>query len=121
MNIRLVNKTILLSKEGYDPFIDYLKGVSILFVILAHCLPLQEYILFSLWGAQAVPLFLLVQVFHSYKKGVGYISVSYDLKKLFHRIFKPFLLLVVIQLLLLIFFQQKNPIVPIKNAILSGG
>lgn len=108
MNIRLVNKTILLSKEGYDPFIDYLKGVSILFVILAHCLPLQEYILFSLWGAQAVPLFLLVQVFHSYKKGVGYISVSYDLKKLFHRIFKPFLLLVVIQLLLLIFFPTKE-------------
>lgn len=121
MNIRLVNKTILLSKEGYDPFIDYLKGVSILFVILAHCLPLQEYMLFSLWGAQAVPLFLLVQVFHSYKKGVGCISVSYDLKKLFHRIFKPFLLLVVIQLLLLIFIQQKNPIVTIKNAILSGG
>lgn len=121
MNIRLVNKTILLSKEGYDPFIDYLKGVSILFVILAHCLPLQEYILFSLWGAQAVPLFLLVQVFHSYKKSVGCISVSYDLKKLFHRIFKPFLLLVVIQLLLLIFIQQKNPIVTIKNAILSGG
>lgn len=68
MNIRLVNKTILLSKEGYDPFIDYLKGVSILFVILAHCLPLQEYILFSLWGAQAVPLFFLYKCFTLIRK-----------------------------------------------------
>lgn len=121
MNIHLVDTTIFLSKEGYDPFIDYLKGMSIFFVVLAHCLPLQEHILFSLWGAQAVPLFLFVQVFHCYKKGVDCISVSYDLKKIFHRIFKPFLLLVVIQLLLLIFIQDNNSIVTIKNAILSGG
>ena len=27
-----------LKTEGYDPYIDYLKGVSIFFVVLAHCL-----------------------------------------------------------------------------------
>lgn len=47
-----------LKTEGYDPYIDYLKGVSIFFVVLAHCLPMQNCLLFSFWGAQAVPLFL---------------------------------------------------------------
>lgn len=61
---------ITLQKEGYDPFIDYLKGVCIFLVVLAHCLPHTEYILFPLWGDQAVPLFLLIQVFHAYKHGV---------------------------------------------------
>lgn len=110
-----------IEKKGYDPFIDYLKGVCILFVVLTHCLPLQEYMLFSLWGAQAVPLFLLLQVFHTYKKGVDNISLSYDFKKLYHRIFKPFILLIVIQLTLLIFVKQHSPNTTIKSAILSGG
>ena len=62
--------SITLQKEGYDPFIDYLKGVCIFLVVLTHFLPHTEYILFPLWGDQVVPLFLLIQVFHAYKHGV---------------------------------------------------
>lgn len=98
-----------------------MKGVCILFVVLTHCLPLQEYMLFSLWGAQVVPLFLLLQVFHAYKRGVNHISLSYDFKKMFHRIFKPFILLIVIQLILLLFLKQHSLITTIKSIILSGG
>lgn len=58
-----------LKTEGYDPYIDYLKGVSIFFVVLAHCLLIYNCLLFSLWGVQSVPLFLLIQTFHVHKKG----------------------------------------------------
>lgn len=112
---------VRLNKDQYDSFIDYLKGVSILFVVLAHCLPLQNYILFSLWGAQAVPLFLLIQVFHAYKRGKIDISQYYNLKKLFQRIILPFLLLVFIQVALLIIFSDADLLFILKGVIYSGG
>ena len=111
---------IPIKKDGYDPFIDYLKGVCILFVVLTHCLPKQEYILFSLWGAQAVPLFLLIQVFHAYKKGIEQVQLSFNLKKLFHRILKPFLFLLCIEVVLLSIYRQDFVSV-LKGAILAGG
>lgn len=82
--------------SGYDPSIDYLKGVSILWVLMTHCIPypVQDALLFSLWGAQAVPLFFIIQVFHSYKKGFDSVSVSFA--KLWKRIIWPFLLTTII-------------------------
>ena len=61
-----------LNKNGYDPFIDFIKGFCILSVILTHSLPTacQDCLLFMLWGGMAVPLFLLIQVFHAYKAGL---------------------------------------------------
>ena len=55
---------IAFNKHGYDPFIDFLKGVCILFIILTHCFPeyLIEYTQFDLWGRTAVPLLILLQV-----------------------------------------------------------
>ena len=47
----------------------------------------------SLWGDQAVPLFLLIQDFHAYKYGVDKAVKMPNFVKLFNRIFKPFLLL----------------------------
>lgn len=85
--------TILqLQHEGHDPFIDYLKGLSILFVVLNHCLPSEftEKTLFCIWGSTAVPLFLLIQVFHAYKNGISHVTISYN--KIWHRVVWPFLL-----------------------------
>ena len=81
-----------LSKTDYDPFIDYLKGICIVFVILTHCISrqLETYSLFCLWGAMAVPIFLLIQVFHAYKKKP--LCHNLRLVKLWHRIVLPFLL-----------------------------
>lgn len=93
--------------SGYDPQIDFLKGVSILWVLLTHCIPydVQDKILFCLWGAQAVPLFIIIQVFHSYKKGLENVSLSIKkLKKLWNRIIRPFLITIgVIYVLYLIY------------------
>ena len=113
-------KVILLNKEGYDPFINFLKGISIFFVVLTHCLPAQQYLLFSLWGSQAVPLFLLIQVFHAYKKGTpNKMSVS-SLKKLYKRIVLPFLILLFVQSLLMLISGHEF-IDIIKDAMFSGG
>lgn len=83
---------VSLKRNGYDPFIDFLKGICIVFVLLNHCMPssLQQYTLFSLWGGNAVPIFLLIQVFHSYKQGI--LSSKVNFSKLWNRIIKPFLL-----------------------------
>lgn len=58
------------NKTGYDPFIDFLKAFSIFSVILAHNLPtfLWDYCQFRLWAGMQVPMFILIQVFHAYKK-----------------------------------------------------
>lgn len=112
---------IQLRTNQYDPFIDFLKGICILFVVLTHCLPLQDNILFSLWGDQAVPLFLLIQVFHAYKKGNIDIVHYYNFKKLFHRILLPFIILLVIQIFLVCFFSKKDLLSILKSTILAGG
>lgn len=112
---------IELRTNQYDPFIDFLKGVCILFVVLAHCLPLQDNILFSLWGAQAVPLFILIQVFHAYKKRNIDIVRYYNLKKLFHRILLPFIILLAIQVFLMYLLSGKALPSILKSTILSGG
>lgn len=82
---------VMFKRYGYDPFIDFLKGLCIVFVILTHCIPEQvkSYILFDLWGVAAVPLFLILQVFHTYKKGINTVSIHFY--KIWKRIIKPFL------------------------------
>ena len=83
---------IAFNKHGYDPFIDFLKGVCILFIILTHCFPdyLIEYTQFDLWGRTAVPLLILLQVFHSYKKGLEASVIS--IRKIWSRVAWPFFL-----------------------------
>ena len=80
-------------KNEYDPYIDYLKGISIIFVVWTHCIPRDELscILFPFWGDTAVPLFLLIQTFHCYKRGT--ISKMPSFKKLWKRIILPYLIL----------------------------
>lgn len=82
---------IIFNRYGHDPFIDFLKGVCILFVIFSHCFPhkFAVYSLFFVWGTPAVPIFLIIQIFHTYKKGFDNITPNYT--KLWYRILKPFL------------------------------
>lgn len=80
-------------KNEYDPFIDYLKGICIIFVVWTHCIPRDELscILFPFWGDTAVPLFLIIQTFHCYKKEAKLPSIY----KLWKRIILPYLVLMV--------------------------
>lgn len=98
----------LLSKKGYDPFIDYLKGVCIIFVIMTHCTTstMQHDILFCLWGDMAVPLLLMLQVFQTYKKGLS--EVKINIRKTWDRIFFPFLLAELIAVAGLLLLSKGN-------------
>lgn len=88
--MRNAEEIVVLKKDGYDPFIDFLKGVCIVFVIINHCFPpkIDHYTLFAVWGKSAVPLFLMIQVFHAYKNGL--FGVNFNLNKIFKRVIFPF-------------------------------
>ncbi len=87
------NNIILLKRDEYDPFIDFLKGICIVLVILTHCIPytIKRDLFFYLWGKPAVPIFLIIQVFHAYKKGVNHVKRA-NYEKLWQRIIKPFII-----------------------------
>ncbi len=76
--------------KGYDSFIDFLKGICILLIILTHCISpeLKLAIGFPFWGSLAVPIFLIIQVFHFYKKGVD--EAKTDFSKVWRRVARPF-------------------------------
>lgn len=63
-------RIIVLQKDGYEPFIDFLKGVCIILVIITHTIPyeIEHYSLFEIWGRTAVPIFLIIQCYHVFKK-----------------------------------------------------
>ena len=85
----MAERSLTFSKTGYDPFIDFLKAYSIVCVVIAHILPatFYKYILFQVWGDMQVPMFVLVQVFHAYKKGIKQVVKWTSILK---RIFIPF-------------------------------
>lgn len=96
-----------LKKDGYEPFIDFLKGLCILFVVIQHSIPavLHHYSMFAIWGRLAVPIFLLIQVFHTYKKDVG---GKLNCKKLWKRIIRPYLFVqfIILSLSLFVFHNS---------------
>ena len=80
------------SKIGHDFSLDFVKGLCILLVLLHHTTgqAFHETSLFFVWGYPAVPLFLLIQVFQTYKK--GYETNRWGLTKIWNRAVMPFLL-----------------------------
>ena len=85
----MTSKVLIFNKTGYDPFIDFLKAYSIICVVIAHILPVHfyKYALFEVWGDMQVPMFVLIQVFHAYKKELKPIL---NWQKLLKRILLPF-------------------------------
>ncbi|MFI3288595.1 MAG: acyltransferase [Rikenellaceae bacterium] len=115
----------ILKKDTYDPFIDYVKGLSIICVVLTHNLPLivRKFSLFEFWGKQAVPIFLLMQVFHTvryFSNGSHTLRDYFDFGKLFKRIIFPFALLILAQLLCY-FMTGDLTLKMLKYFILHGG
>ena len=116
---------LVISKNGYDPFIDFLKGVCIIFVIVNHCMPekIMEYSGFIFWGVSAVPIFLIIQVFHAYKKGL--ITSRPKYKKIWNKIAWPFLISEIIICVAFIFKLHHTQLSEISgditNWIKSGG
>lgn len=78
------------SKEGYDLSLNFVKGICILLVLIHHTtgLTFHQESWFFAWGYPAVPLFLLIQVFHSYKNGFDGNRVRWG--RIWMRAFFPF-------------------------------
>lgn len=82
-----MQKIITFNKVGYDPFLDFIKAYAILAVLLGHTFPFLDDTGYFLWYGMQVPLFILVQVFHVFKKE----NYKLNLYQLFKRIFVPFI------------------------------
>lgn len=106
----------------HNKFIDALKGYAILFVLINHTLPLyiKQLILFDLWGGQAVPLFLLIQVFHSYKYGLDKIK-PINWKKVFFKLISPFILAESIIVLAISITEQIPLLTCVERCVRSWG
>lgn len=115
---------ITLKRQGYDPFIDFLKGYSIVCVIINHCMPtdLMDYSAFFFWGVSAVPIFLIIQVFHAYKQCTVH---SAQFAKIWKRVAWPFLLTQIIIFAALTIknqnFHLNNIVCNLSALIKSGG
>lgn len=81
-------QSIPFNKTGYEPFLDYIKAFAIICVLIGHTFPYLSVIGYGLWAGMQVPLFVLVQSFHSLKKP----EVKLNWPKLFWRIICPWLL-----------------------------
>lgn len=110
---------ITINKESYDPFIDFLKAFAIICVVISHALPKELYnsIMFSVYGGMAVPLFLMIQVFHAYKSGA---SPRIHKSKLLLRIILPFLFVQILLFAEELFFLEL-PITHLFCIMLVGG
>lgn len=108
-----------------DLFIDFLKGLCIVSVVLTHCLPqaVMKASIFVLWGAMAVPLFLMLQSYHVFKHGTQIemkLKDYYPWHKIWLRIVKPFVLVTLVTGAILV-IAGHDPIVTIKEAVIAGG
>lgn len=106
-------KTVSFNKIGYDPFIDFIKAYAIICVLIGHTLPFHDYWGYGLWAGMQVPLFVLVQALHSFKKE----TPNINLKKIFLRVGLPYILVQSIALLFLIYIDSTK----LHSFLLSGG
>lgn len=99
-------QVIKFSESKHDPFIDFLKGICIILVVFTHCLSqnIEYYSGFELWGRVAVPIFLIIQVFHIYKHGFEFKLP--DFTKLWTRVFRPFLIVQMLIAAILLTFNN---------------
>ena len=110
-----MNKYSLYYVEGErEQFIDFLKGLAIIGVIWLHCMPLQSVMAGPLWCGMSVSLFLLIQVFHAYRKDAVN-SRWPNVWKLFKRIVVPMLAVTII----LAFLQTRYGIVHHADGFVS--
>lgn len=109
---------IAFNKNGYDPFIDFIKVYAIICVLIGHTLPFRDYWGYGLWAGMQVPLFVLVQVFHCFKKKSPY----FNFNKIIYRILIPFFFIQIIILALLVLKNEgQNVPSSIKSFFLFGG
>lgn len=82
-------------RNGYEPFIDFLKGYFILCILFTHSCDawpsLLNYSLYYVWACAPTGCFLLISTLHLYKNGLE--GVNYSLVRHFKKVIVPFLIL----------------------------
>lgn len=108
---------ITFNREGHDGFIDFIKTYAILAVLIGHTFPYHEKVGYGVWLGMQVPLFILVQTFHCYKRE----KIRTDLRKAFLRVFVPFFILELLTLSIAIIWGGQNYNYLIDNVLHKGG
>ena len=113
-------KVLSFNKSGYDPFIDFLKAYAIIMVVFTHCIPtsVHNHLLGCLWIDVQVPLFLLIQVFHAYKKEK---TPEINMKKMAKRIILPFAIIQIVIFIIIALFSRDCVCNLLCISILGGG
>lgn len=112
-----MERVVTFNKVGYDPFIDFIKAYVIICVLLGHTFPYLDETGYCLWYGMQVPLFVLVQVFHAFKKE----QVSFNVRKLFVRILLPYIIVQSLLLSILLIREEINYKLLIDNMLIGGG
>ena len=102
--------------------LDYIKGWSILFVILTHCLsrPIRSHLLFCTWGQMAVPLFLLVSTTLFYRYGRP-TEINFHIEKLWARIIRPYCIFLLVMVICTLCLGTENIHSVLTKIIHKGG
>ena len=79
-------RVITFDKAGHDDFIDFIKAYAILCVLFGHTFLWLDKVAYDVWAGMQVPLFILVQMFHGYKKE----KLIFSFLKVFKRVLLPF-------------------------------
>lgn len=112
-----MSKVITFNKEGCDSFIDVIKAYAIICVLAGHTFSHLDQTGYGLWYGMQVPLFVLIQVFHAFKKD----NQFFNSKKILWRIFIPFIILQMGLFLLLLLFSKISFDALITQTIIGGG
>lgn len=111
-------KIITFNTKGYGGFIDFIKAFAIICVLFGHTFtPILDKVGYGLWAGMQVPLFILVQVFHCFKKD----NVTFNFKKVMRRVMIPFLVMEIIALALVLQIYKNDVKFLIFNGLIGGG
>lgn len=107
---------ILFKKNGYDGFIDFIKAYAIIAVLIGHTVPNLDKVAYFVWLGMQVPLFLLIQAFHVFKKDNPKVMMS----KIFQRVLVPFFFIEIITAILALLLLHITP-KSLAISMLTGG
>lgn len=112
-----MEKTIAFNTSGYDGFIDFIKIYAIICVLFGHTFLWLDKIAYDIWAGMQVPLFILVQTFHAYKKEKVFVNIW----KILKRVFIPFVVIECIVFVISLLGSGFECKVLIVKGLIGGG
>lgn len=95
-------KVITFNTKGYDGFIDFIKAYAIICVLFGHTFLWLDKVAYGVWAGMQVPLFILIQSFHAYKRD----KLNINIRKILQRVLLPFFIIEVITFGLSLLFMD---------------